>query len=110
MLWRCRSFPTCSIWRTSASAADSVAGNSSALAASAGLKLPIESLALQAMVTEPVKPVLDTVIGSAVIHCYVSQSDRGEIVIGGGADPFHSYAQRGALPTTRDNANANLTT
>ena len=83
-----------------------VAGNSSALAATAGLKLPIESLALQAMVTEPVKPVLDTVIGSAVIHCYVSQSDRGEIVIGGGADPFHSYAQRGALPTTRDNAAA----
>lgn len=83
-----------------------VAGNSSALAAQAGLQLPIESIALQAMVTEPIKPVLHTVIGSAVIHCYVSQSDRGEIVIGGGADPFHSYAQRGVLPTTRDNAAA----
>jgi sarcosine oxidase subunit beta len=83
-----------------------VAGNSSALAARAGLQLPIESIALQAMVTEPIKPVLHTVIGSAVIHCYVSQSDRGEIVIGGGADPFHSYAQRGVLPTTRDNAAA----
>jgi sarcosine oxidase subunit beta len=83
-----------------------VAGNSSALAARAGLRLPIESIALQAMVTEPVKPVLHTVIGSAVIHCYVSQSDRGEIVIGGGADPFHSYAQRGILPTTQDNAAA----
>jgi sarcosine oxidase subunit beta len=83
-----------------------VAGHSGALAAKAGLRLPIRSIALQAMVTEPVKPVLDTVVGSAVIHCYVSQSDRGEIVIGGGADPFNSYAQRGALPTTQDNAAA----
>jgi sarcosine oxidase, subunit beta len=83
-----------------------VAGHSGALAATAGLRLPIHSIALQAMVTEPVKPVLHTVIGSAVIHCYVSQSDRGEIVIGGGADPFNSYAQRGALPTTMDNAAA----
>jgi sarcosine oxidase subunit beta len=83
-----------------------VAGNSSDLAARAGLRLPVESIALQAMVTEPVKPVLHTVVGSAVIHCYVSQSDRGEIVIGGGADPAHSYAQRGILPTTRDNAAA----
>jgi len=83
-----------------------VAGSSSALAARAGLKLPITSMALQAMVTEPVRPILDTVIGSAVIHCYVSQSDRGEIVIGGGADPFNSYAQRGILPTTWDNAAA----
>ena len=83
-----------------------VAGNSSDLAARAGLKLPVESIALQAMVTEPVKPVLHTVVGSAVIHCYVSQSDRGEIVIGGGADPFHSYAQRGVLPTAQDNAAA----
>ena len=83
-----------------------VAGHSSVLAAQLGLRLPIESIALQAMVTEPVRPVLDTVVGSAVIHCYVSQSDRGEIVIGGGADPFHSYAQRGALPTAQENAAA----
>ncbi len=83
-----------------------VAGNSSVLAAQAGLRLPIESIALQAMVSEPVRPVLHTVIGSAAIHCYISQSDRGEIVIGGGADPFHSYAQRGILPTARDNAAA----
>jgi sarcosine oxidase subunit beta len=83
-----------------------VAGHSSLLAAQVGLRLPIESIALQAMVTEPVRPVLNTVVGSAVIHCYVSQSDRGEIVIGGGADPFHSYAQRGALPTMQDNAAA----
>jgi len=83
-----------------------VAGHSSVLAEGLGLRLPIESIALQAMVTEPVRPVLDTVVGSAVIHCYVSQSDRGEIVIGGGADPFHSYAQRGVLPTVQENAAA----
>jgi sarcosine oxidase subunit beta len=83
-----------------------VAGHSSQLAAKAGLRLPIESFALQAMVTEPVRPILDTVLGSVVIHAYVSQSDRGEIVIGGGADVFNSYAQRGVLPTMRDNASA----
>jgi sarcosine oxidase subunit beta len=85
-----------------------VAGHSSQLAARAGLRLPIQSFALQAMVTEPVRPVLDTVIASAVVHCYVSQSDRGEIVIGGGADRFASYAQRGTLDTFRDNAAAAL--
>ena len=85
-----------------------VAGHSSQLAARAGLRLPIQSFALQAMVTEPVRPVLDTVIASAVVHCYVSQSDRGEIVIGGGADRFASYAQRGTLDTFRNNAAAAL--
>jgi len=85
-----------------------VAGHSGQLAARAGLRLPIQSLALQAMVTEPLRPVLDTVVASAVVHCYVSQSDRGELVIGGGADPFASYAQRGTLNTFRDNAAAAL--
>lgn len=83
-----------------------VAGHSSHLAKKAGLRLPIESIALQAMVTEPLKPVLHTVLGSLVIHAYISQSDRGEIVIGGGADAFNSYAQRGVLPTMQDNAAA----
>lgn len=83
-----------------------VAGHSSQLAAEAGLRLPIESIALQAMVTEPVKPILHTVVGSAVVHTYISQSDRGEIVIGGGADRYNSYAQRGALSTLHDNATA----
>ena len=83
-----------------------VAGHSSHMAAKAGLRLPIESIALQAMVTEPLKPVLNTVLGSLVIHAYISQSDRGEIVIGGGADTFNSYAQRGILPTLQDNAAA----
>lgn len=86
----------------------SVAGHASELARKAGLRLPITTMALQAMVTEPVKPVLDTVVISAAIHAYVSQSDRGEIVIGGGADPFNSYAQRGGLPVLRDTVGAVL--
>ena len=83
-----------------------VAGHSSVLAAKAGVKLPISSIALQAMVTEPVKPLLDTVMMSAAIHGYVSQTDRGEIVIGGGADVHASYAQRGGLPNFEANAQA----
>jgi sarcosine oxidase, subunit beta len=80
----------------------SVAGFSSHVAALAGLTLPITTMALQAMVTEPVKPVLDTMVISGLVHAYVSQSDRGEIVIGGGADAYNSYAQRGGLPQMRD--------
>lgn len=76
----------------------SVAGHSSVLAQRAGLRLPITTMALQAMVTEPLKPALDVVVVSGSIHAYVSQSDRGEIVIGGGADVYNSYAQKGALP------------
>jgi sarcosine oxidase subunit beta len=79
----------------------SVAGYSSELARLAGLSLPIPTMALQAMVTEPVKPVLNTMIISGLIHAYVSQSDRGEIVIGGGADAYNSYAQRGGLRQMR---------
>jgi len=83
-----------------------VAGHSSHLAAMAGLRLPITSVALQAMVTEPVRPIFDTVLMSARIHVYVSQSNRGEIVVGGGADLFNSYAQRGSLGTHFDNFSA----
>jgi sarcosine oxidase, subunit beta len=79
-----------------------VAGNSSRLAAMAGLRLPITTIALQALVTEPVRPVFDTILMSARVHVYVSQSDRGELVIGGGADPYNSYAQRGSLNTHCD--------
>ena len=79
----------------------SVAGNSSELARFVGLRLPITTMALQAMVTEPVKPVLNTMVISGLVHAYVSQSDRGEIVIGGGADAYNSYAQRGGLPQMR---------
>lgn len=76
----------------------SVAGHSSHLAQLAGLRLPITTMALQAMVTEPIKPALDVIVVSAAIHAYISQSDRGEIVIGGAADGYNSYAQRGGLP------------
>jgi len=79
----------------------SVAGYSSQLAGLAGLPLQITTMALQAMVTEPIKPVLDTMVISSLVHAYVSQSDRGEIVIGGGADAYNSYAQRGGLPLQR---------
>lgn len=75
-----------------------VAGHSSVVAGMAGLRLPIESHVLQAMVTEPVKPMLDTVVTSDAVFCYVSQSDRGELVIGGDIDGYNSYAQRGNLP------------
>jgi sarcosine oxidase subunit beta len=78
-----------------------VAGYSSQLARLAGLRLPITTMALQAMVTEPVKPVLNVVINSATVHAYLSQSDRGEIVMGGGADIYNSYAQRGGLAQQR---------
>ena len=85
-----------------------VAGHSSVLAARAGIRLPITSMALQAMVSEPVKPCLDTVVLSPVIHMYVSQSDRGELVIGGGTDMYNSYAQRGGIPLLEENISALL--
>ncbi len=83
-----------------------VAGHSSVLARKAGFELPLHSTCLQAMVTEPVKPLIDTVLVSAAIHVYVSQTGRGEVVIGGGADVFSSYAQRGGLPVFESNAQA----
>jgi sarcosine oxidase subunit beta len=79
-----------------------VAGHSGHLAAMAGLRLPVTSIALQAMVSEPVKPLLKTTLVSARVHFYASQSDRGEIVIGSGADVYNSYAQRGGLPVQQD--------
>ena len=76
-----------------------VAGHSSVLAQRAGFELPIVSYALQAMVSEPVKPVLNTVTLSPALAAYWSQSDKGELVIGGGLDHFPSYAQRGSFDT-----------
>ncbi|MCP5371364.1 MAG: sarcosine oxidase subunit beta family protein [Hyphomicrobiales bacterium] len=74
-----------------------VAGNSGALAAMAGFRLPIETTPLQAMVSEPLKPIIDCVVMSNTIHAYISQSDKGELVIGGSSDPYNSYAQRGSF-------------
>lgn len=75
-----------------------VAGNSSRLAALAGISLPIETHVLQAFVTEGVKSLLDTVIVFAAGHFYISQSDKGGLVFGGNIDGYNSYAQRGNLP------------
>ncbi len=79
----------------------SPSGHSGVLAAKAGFRLPITSYALQAMVSEPVKPVLHTVAASWATGMYVSQSDKGELVFGAGLDLYPSYAQRGNLPTTQ---------
>ncbi len=73
------------------------AGHSSVLAQLAGFRLPVTSYALQAMVSEPIKPILDTVILSPGTGAYVSQSDKGEIVMGAMLDLFPSYAQRGSF-------------
>ena len=75
-----------------------VAGHSSVLADMAGCKLPIHSYALQAFVSEPIKPVLDTVVLCPAFATYVSQSDKGGIVFGGGLDRVPSYGQRGNMP------------
>lgn len=79
-----------------------VAGHSSVMAAKAGFRLPVKSYALQAMVSEPLKPVLDSVILSPATGTYLSQSDKGELVIGGGLDLYASYAQRGNLPVNEN--------
>jgi sarcosine oxidase subunit beta len=79
----------------------SVSNQSSLLAGLAGFTLPTTTMTLQAMVSEPIKPVLDPCVISGAIHAYVSQSDRGEIVIGGGADVYNSYRQRGSVAITR---------
>ena len=76
-----------------------VAGHSSEIARLAGFRLPIVSMALQAMVTEPIKPALHRAVFSPSIHAYAAQSDRGEIVLGGVADIYNSYAQRGGPAT-----------
>ncbi|MDC1255785.1 sarcosine oxidase subunit beta family protein [Paracoccaceae bacterium] len=74
-----------------------VAGNSSVLADKAGFRLPIESVALQALVSEPIKPCMDVVVMANTVHGYMSQSDKGEMVIGGGTDGFNNYTQRGSF-------------
>lgn len=76
-----------------------VAGNASVLAAMAELRLPIQSHPLQAFVSEPLRPVLDTVVMSGAVHGYISQSDKGELVIGAGIDAYTGYGQRGSFHT-----------
>jgi sarcosine oxidase subunit beta len=78
------------------------AGNSSRVAALAGLRLPIESHVLQAFVSEGIKPLVDNVITFGAGHFYISQSDKGGLVFGGDIDGYNSYAQRGNLPAIED--------
>ena len=74
-----------------------VAGHSSLVAAMAGFRLPILSYPLQAMVTQPVKPFLDPLVSSPALHCYVQQTGRGELVFGGGSDPYPLYSTNSTL-------------
>ena len=73
------------------------AGNTSVVLGMAGVRVPLESFPLQALVSEPIKPVFPCVVMSNGIHAYISQSDKGELVIGAGTDVYTSYTQRGAL-------------
>ena len=74
-----------------------VAGNASHLSEMAGFRLPMESVALQALVSEPIKPCMDVVVMANTVHGYMSQSDKGEMVIGGGTDAANNYTQRGSF-------------
>jgi len=80
----------------------SCAGNTSRVAAMAGLRLPIESHVMQAFVSEGLKPLIDNVVTFGAGHFYVSQSDKGGLVFGGDIDGYNSYAQRGGLPVAED--------
>ena len=74
-----------------------VAGSSSLLAGMAGFALPIRTVPLQACVSQPLKPFLDVIVVSGSLHVYVSQSDRGELVMGGSTDPYPLYSTRPSL-------------
>ncbi|CUH80015.1 sarcosine oxidase subunit beta family protein [Tropicibacter naphthalenivorans] len=74
-----------------------VAGHSGQLAEMAGFKLPVEAAPLQALVSEPIKPCMDCVVMANTVHGYMSQSDKGEMVIGGGTDSYNAYTQRGSF-------------
>jgi sarcosine oxidase subunit beta len=79
-----------------------VAGHASVVAGMAGLRLPVTSLPLQALVSEPVKPCFPCVVMSNKVHAYISQSDKGELVIGAGTDKYVGYGQRGSFPVTEE--------
>ena len=76
------------------------AGNTSTVMAMADVRMPLESFPLQALVSEPVKPVFPCVVMSNAVHAYISQSDKGELVIGAGTDQYTSYSQQGGLQIT----------
>ena len=76
-----------------------VAGNCSVLADMAEFRMPVQSHPLQAYVSEPIKPILDTLVMSNAVHAYLSQSDKGDLVIGAGIDRYNGYGQRGSFTT-----------
>lgn len=82
------------------------AGHSSVIAEMAGFRMPLESFPLQALVSEPVKPTVDCVIMSNGVHAYISQSDKGELVIGASSDAYNSYTQRGSYDVIEDTLQA----
>jgi sarcosine oxidase subunit beta len=73
------------------------AGHTSVIMQMADVRMPLESYPLQALVSEPVKPVFPCVVMSNTVHAYISQSDKGELVIGAGTDQYTSYSQAGGL-------------
>ena len=75
-----------------------VAGHAGHLARMAGFRLPVQSHPLQALVSEPLKPIIDTVVMSNAVSGYISQSDKGDLVIGAGIDGWVGYGQRGSYP------------
>ena len=81
----------------------SAAGNTSVVMEMAGLRVPLESFPLQALVSEPIKPIFPCVVMSNAVHAYISQSDKGELVLGAGTDQYTSYSQRGALHISEHN-------
>ena len=87
-----------------------VAGHSGVLAEMAGFRLPVESVALQALVSEPIKPCMDVVVMANTVHGYMSQSDKGEMVIGGGADGYNNYTQRGSFQHIEETVRALIET
>ena len=81
-------------------------GHTGILAETAGVRLPLQSKPLQALVSEPIKPIIDTVVMSSAVHAYVSQSDKGELVIGAGTDSYNSFTQRGGFDVIEDTIRA----
>ena len=87
---------------------NATAGWATTISSMAGVPLPIVTHPLQACVTEPLKPFLNTVIVSATLHVYLSQTDKGELVIGAEIDPYQSYCMKGTLPTLEQMATYTL--
>ena len=83
-----------------------VAGNTTVLADMAGIRLPIATHPLQALVSEPIKPIIDSVVMSNAVHAYVSQTDKGELIIGAGIDSYSGYGMRGSYSVVEETVEA----